>query len=296
MRELSLLHHVYRANAQLPAAVTIPPGDDMGAMRLTHPEVLVTVDQVADGVHFDLTRDPLHLIGRKAMTRNLSDVAAMAALPRGAVAAACLPRSMSQEQAEELFDTMRFYGLQFQCPLIGGDVSVWDGRLLLSVTVLAESAGVPPVLRRGAQVGDAIYVTGALGGSLASGRHLCFEPRLAPARWLATHHRPHCMIDLSDGLARDLGHLMTAADLSALVEESLLPMHRDVTWRGAVSDGEDYELCFTLDPTVQLPASVEGVALTRVGAVTARGEWRVSLRTTAGGVENLDGLGWEHAA
>ncbi len=154
----------------------------------------------------------------------------MAALPVGAVAAACLPRDFSAARANELFDHMRRVAESYHCPLIGGDISVWDHPLLLSVTVLAEPAGIEPVLRRGAAAGDMVCVSGSLGGSLIAheGRmhHLDFEPRIGLARQLAGSPatRPNCMIDLSDGLARDLGHLCDAAGLSAELWADKLPI------------------------------------------------------------------------
>jgi len=318
MREFDLLHHIYAKNRSLPARVTIPPGDDMGAVRLTGAsgvsggEVLVTVDQVADGVHFDLRTTPLEKIARKAVTRNLSDVAAMAAVPLGAVVAACLPRGFSEADAELLADLMREIAGGYDCPLFGGDVSVWDHPMILSVTVLAEARGIAPVLRRGAKVGDAVCVTGALGGSIESvngyTHHLDFEPRLALARRLAGSlaTRPNCMIDLSDGLARDLGHLCDAAGLSAVLDAAALPLsdgclqasRRDgrLAWQHAVGDGEDYELCFTLDAdrAAKMPREIEGVPVTIVGRMIERGGVAVSLTQPDGKSMDLSGLGWEH--
>ena len=233
MREFELLQHVFAANAELPARVVIPPGDDMGAIRLGGATLLVTVDQIADGVHVEVASTSLEKIGRKAITRNLSDVAAMAARPVAAVAAASLPRDFGERNATALFDAMRITAANFDCPLVGGDVSIWDHPLLLSVTIFAEPfADVAPVLRTGARPGDSIYVSGQLGGSLltladdsdhpAMGErngyagythHLDFTPRLELARTLASDPqlRPHCMIDLSDGLMSDLRHLCNAA-------------------------------------------------------------------------------------
>ncbi len=278
MRENDLLQHVYAANAELPRSVVIPPGDDMGGFTLpgTDRTVLVTVDQVADGVHVDVATTPLSKIGRKAITRNLSDVAAMAAVPLGAVAAVSLPRSFAPADATTLFDAMRSTAAAFDCPLMGGDISIWDGRLLISVTLFAHPAGIDPVLRTGSRPGDAIYVTGHLGYSLA-GHHLDFTPRLALARRLAGDPatRPRAMIDLSDGIAQDLPRLVDHAEIDA----HLLPI-RDVAttddrppWHHALGDGEDYELLFTAPPPpgISMPHMIDGVPITRIGTVTARG-------------------------
>jgi thiamine-monophosphate kinase len=301
MREFDLLDHVFSHNAALPDHVTIPPGDDMGAVRIGDQTVLVTVDQVADGVHVDVANTPLALVGRKAITRNLSDVAAMAARPVGAVVAAALPRDFGEARAHALFDAMRATGVAYNCPLVGGDISMWDQPLLLSVTIFAEPDGIEPVTRRGARVGDAVFVTGALGGSLR-GHHLDFEPRIAMARELAAHRdmRPHCMIDLSDGLGRDLGHLCHG--VAAVIDADALPISDAVDtpdrWRQALGDGEDYELCFTIDPqrASRLPSRLHDAAITRVGSiVAARPDGpRVVVRLPDGREVDVADIGWEH--
>jgi len=332
MRERELLEHIFTFNRGLPDRVSIPPGDDMGAVRIGDAEVLITVDQVAEGVHFRLADTPLELIGRKAITRNLSDVAAMAAKPVGAVVAGCLPRDFGAERANALFDAMRRAAERYGCPLIGGDISMWDQPLVLSVTVLAEPAGVAPVLRRGARVGDVVCVTGSLGGSLetvqtgaagdtgaggdtgAAGshaHHLAFTPRIAEARLLAQTCRPNCMIDLSDGLGRDLGHLCRAADApvgAKLIADQLpiSPGGRQAAqrtgkpaWQHAVGDGEDYELCFTVSPAAadrDLPADLAGVPVTRIGRIVERGEDEplLTIALPDGVEEVIEDQGWEH--
>jgi thiamine-monophosphate kinase len=312
MREWDLLRHVFRASAALAEnpAVTIPPGDDMGAIRIGGVEVLITVDQLADGVHVDLTTTPIAKVGRKAITRNLSDVAAMAASPVAAVVAASLPKAMGERRATSLFDAMRQAAAAFDCPLIGGDVSMWDSPLLLSVTVLAEPAGVAPVLRRGAKAGDAIYVTGRLGGSIEEidgcTHHLDFEPRVALARRLAGDPatRPHAMIDLSDGLASDLRHICDASDVRAVVELAKLPVSPAAeraaarsgreAWMHAVLDGEDYELLFAA-PHDAIPREIDGVAVTPIGRFERTDRPGVVFATPDGGELELRG-GWEHHA
>ena len=313
MRERELLEHIYRSNAQLESHVTIPPGDDMGAITIGGTQVLVTVDQVADGVHVDVSQTPLKKVGRKAITRNLSDVAAMAALPVGAVVAASLPKDFGQDRAILLFDAMRRTAAEFGCPLLGGDISMWDQSLLLTVTMLAEPADVDPVLRCGAEVGDAVYVTGRLGGGLETvaglAHHLEFEPRIGLARRLASTAatRPHCMIDLSDGLAKDLGHLCEASGVSATIDAGRLPISTAAqraaerrggpAWQHAVGDGEDYELLFTVppEPVCPIPSVLDGVPITSIGTIARAGPGpRVGLRLADGDCVNLDSFGWEH--
>ncbi len=312
---MPLLRRIYRTNDDLPASVLIPPGDDMGAIAWDDPHLLVTVDQLVEAVHFDRAGAGLQRIGRKAMTRNLSDVAAMAAWPVGAVAAACLPRGMPEPEANEVFEAMRTTGQSFDCPLIGGDVSIWDGPIVLSVTVFAAGRGIEPVRRVGAKLGDAVFVSGELGGSLetvnGTTHHLDFVPRIELARELAAspQTRPHCMIDLSDGLGRDLGHLCEAAGLAAQVELTRLPTgaaaqaaaNRDgrPTWRHALADGEDYELCFTIDAAraERMPHELAGVRLTRIGTIVDRTGSTVVTGIDDGGRRlELGDLGWEHGA
>lgn len=297
MREAALLQHVYDQSAGLPDDVVIPPGDDMGAVTLGGTTLLVTTDQVADGVHVDLADTPLGLAGRKCVTRSLSDVAAMAAKPVGAVVAVCLPKGFGEDRAAALFDAMRDTAEHYGCPLVGGDIAMWDSPMIATLTVFAEPAGVEPVLRGGAQPGDAVYVTGCLGGSLASGHHLVFEPRLTLARALAADpdSRPTAMMDLSDGVGMDLPRMVEHAEIDA----ALLPIRPETpdtpeepAWRHALGDGEDYELLFTASPDADVPAELLGVTVTRIGEVRDAGG--VVVQLPDGSTQPVAGLGWEH--
>lgn len=305
MRESSLLQHIYGHNIDLPSHVTIPPGDDMGALRVANTQVLVTVDQIVDGVHVRLDRTPLDRIAHKAIVRNLSDVAAMAALPIGAVVAACLPRDFGEQRSNELFDDIRAVADRYNCPLIGGDISMWDAPMVLSVTVLAKPAGVPPVLRGGAKVGDGVYVTGRLGGAWdeqGGGPHLTAEPRIAVARALATTPTVglHSMIDLSDGLASDLKHICAASSVAGEVQVDAIPCRDTIrndgraAWQHAMSDGEDYELCFTADGKV--PQNMEGVPITRIGTIIEGEPGGITLILEDGSRQPLSEAGWEHGS
>ena len=317
MRESELLQHIFDSSGGLPEQVVIGPGDDMGAVSVGGQLLLVTTDQVVGGVHFDGQTASLERIARKSVTRNLSDVAAMAALPVAAVAAVCLPRTFGADRANELFDAMRAVAEAYRCPLIGGDISFHDEPLVITLTVLAEPAGIEPVRRNGAKAGDAICVSGQLGGAWdeqgGGAVHLDFEPRINLARKLASIEglTLHSMIDLSDGLATDLGHICRASQVAAEIEVAKLPIrpHAEAAAKRdgrpahvhALTDGEDYELCFTIDAdeaTKHLPADIDGVPLTVVGRVTEQNALQplVHLRHSDGRIEPLDLAGWEHTA
>ena len=114
----------------------------------------------------------------------------------------------------------------FDCPIVGGDTGSWPGKLALSVTILGRSAGVNPIRRGGARAGDGVYVTGPLGGSIL-GRHMTFEPRVALARELAGAGGVTAMLDLSDGLSRDLRHVCRESGVGAVIDRDAVPVHPD---------------------------------------------------------------------
>ncbi len=161
-----------RGNQGKSPLVSIGIGDDLAALNWPADDLLlVGVDQVIDGVHFDSSVHSPRQIGRKAMNRNLSDCAAMGCLPAAAVVAVALPKSRPMDDAKELYHGLREAADVFDCLIVGGDTSTWDGKLVVSVTILGRSAGIRPVTRGGAMPGNGIYVTGPLGGSIL-GRHL----------------------------------------------------------------------------------------------------------------------------
>lgn len=302
MRESNLLQHIYRANASLDAAgILIPPGDDMAALRTrSGATILVAVDQVVDGLHVNVGSMPLELIGRKAVCRSVSDIAAMAARPIASLAAGTLPPDWEESRANTLFDAMRTAAAEQHCPLIGGDIAIHrsaDHPLTLSVTVLAVPGDTPPVRRDGARIGDGVYVTGALGGSFGDdglGRHLTFEPRVEVALQLAATlgANLHAMIDISDGLGRDAGRIAAASDVRIALRARDLPCNPGVDWRAAASDGEDYELCFTA--AGEVPDSIAGVPITKVGEVVAPSGGEPVVVHIDGEVLAGGELGWDH--
>ncbi|HEY2154860.1 MAG TPA: thiamine-phosphate kinase, partial [Isosphaeraceae bacterium] len=208
--------------------VALGIGDDCAALRFRPgAEVLVTTDMLMEGRHFLLDGPPLPSIGRKCLGVNLSDIAAMAGRPVAAVVAVALPRGRAVEIGLGLHAGIEAMAREFDVALVGGDTNAWDGPLVVSVTVLGEATGRGPVPRSGARVGDIVFVTGPLGGSLM-GRHLDPRPRVREALSLHQSADLHAMIDLSDGLASDLGHILEeSGGLGAMLDAAAVPIHPD---------------------------------------------------------------------
>ena len=270
-REDDLLAYIREQSRAMGPRVRTGPGDDLAVLDFHGHGLLVGVDQVVEGVHFTKDTAP-ELVGRKAVARNISDVAGMAARPIAVVASCVLPPDVSPDWARRLVDAVRRSALQFNAPLVGGDTALHRGAgpLTVSVTVLAEplSPTLQPVLRSGGHVRDRLFVTGSLGGSLrpdGTGRHLDFEPRLDEAEALrATLGGDlHAMMDLSDGLARDAARLAHASGLQAVIDAGALPCSPGCGWRAAMCDGEDYELLMAVGGTRAVPAVV-GRGRTRI--------------------------------
>ncbi len=281
-------------------------GDDCAILDVgADANLLVTTDMLMDGRHFRLERDGPEAVGYKAMGVNLSDIAAMAGIPLAAVIAVALPRGAAVEVAQGLHAGLSASAERFGVNIVGGDTNAWDGPLVIAVTLLGQ-AGARGAVRRGtARPGDAILVTGPLGGSLFAGRHLRPEPRVAEA--LALHEAAliHAMIDLSDGLSSDLGHILEeSGGLGATLAASAIPIHDDAlkmsladgipALEHAINDGEDFELCLTLAPEDAdrlLAAPPFPARLHRVGEVI--GTRGLSLRT-AEGTRPIPPRGFDH--
>ncbi len=245
MRENDFIH---RLRQQLTDPTdTIGIGDDCCIWQ-AHGEQCLSVDSVVEGVHF-APETPPELVGRKAAAAALSDIAAMGALTTGAAVALHAP---ARWNAAAVMAGLIKELDRHQVPLLGGDTCSAD-QLVVSVTVWGQPATGGRLLRRsGAAAGDLLLVTGALGGSLASGRHLRPEPRLREGAWLACRSFVHAMMDLSDGLASDLSRLCQASGCGAVLLADRVPIHDDVpifadTLKATCCDGEDFELLLAIE-------------------------------------------------
>jgi len=238
-------------------SVVVGAGDDCAVLDLGTPDnlVLFKTDAVVEGIHF--TREtPPEKIGRKALARCLSDIAAMAGTPTAALVTIGLP-SIDAPFVEKIYAGMNALAKQHGVAIAGGETTTNPERVFISIALIGTVPRNKTILRSGAKTGDAIFVTGELGGSLA-GRHLEFEPRLAEARWLAENVSIHAMIDLSDGLAGDLRHILNASQVGAELLKSAVPISRAAklaakagdaakpAFAAALTNGEDFELLFTV--------------------------------------------------
>lgn len=280
---------IARLTKSLPANETVVAGagDDCAVLDLGVAEklILFKTDAVVEGFHF--TREtPPEKIGRKALARCLSDIAAMAGSPTAALVTLALPKDFDTEFVAKIYEGLNTLAREHGVAIIGGETTTNPERILISIALLGTVPRGKQILRSGAKAGDAIFVTGELGGSLA-GKHLDFEPRLAEARWLAEHFHLHALMDLSDGLAGDLRHIANASKVGAEILKSALPISRAARLAAkehslarpaalaALTDGEDFELLFTLaskDAVKLLDAWKERflkVKLTCIGKIVA---------------------------
>lgn len=332
MGELGLIEQIRRNFTASSKAITLGIGDDCAILRQpAGSEVLVTTDLTLEGRHFRRDLHPPESVGHRCLARGLSDLAAMGATPLAAFLSLALPGPMLTESAgrtwiERFFTGFHTLAEMHRVTLAGGDTSEAPGGkngLILADIVLIGSAPKGEALRRaGGMPGDALYVTGQLGGAAAElasmlrrhkrilnvatteGHPQMFpEPRLDVGEALLRRKLATACIDLSDGLSTDLAHLCRASGLSAEIEQAALPIHplarklgAEAALQAALNGGEDYELLFAAPASILMPTSLAGVPVTRIGSLKKRRSGRpmMTMLTPDGGLEELKQGGWEH--
>ena len=229
-------------------AVVLGAGDDCALVESGKRGVLdvLKTDCLVEGIHFAKNARP-ELVGWKAMARPLSDFAAMSAVPRFALVTLIVPSQREVGWVQRLYRGLENAARAFAVSVVGGETSNIKGPAVISVSVIGSVEKTRWIGRNGGKPGDELFVTGRLGGSLRS-HHLDFVPRIAESRWLTKNFRVHAMMDLSDGLGTDLPRLARASGVSFEIDESALPLNRGCTITQAISDGEDYELLFSISP------------------------------------------------
>ncbi|MCX5715844.1 MAG: thiamine-phosphate kinase [Candidatus Omnitrophica bacterium] len=220
-------------------------GDDCAVLKWTREKhLLATVDMLIEDEHFKRAVAP-SAIGWKALCCGISDIAAMGGVPKWALISAGLPKDLSVAYVDKIYAGLAKAAKRFGVSIVGGDTNA-SRKMILDVTVFGEVKKENLVLRSGAKPGDLIFVTGSLGGSVY-GKHLNFTPRLKEAQVLVKNFKVNSMIDISDGLSSDLGHILEQSKAGAIVYEYLIPKSKRArTIENALSDGEDFELLFTM--------------------------------------------------
>jgi thiamine-monophosphate kinase len=306
-------------------------GDDAAVLAVRRGEALVvTTDFSLEDVHFRRGWHAPEAVGHKCLARGLSDIAAMGARPVAAFVSLAVPREFTRGRrswVDRFYDGLLALGEQWSVPLAGGDLAQSPGgaqaRAAADIVVIGAVERGRAFLRSGAKAGDAIYVTGTLGGAAAELRalmrtnkrtqaqprarfrgvteataehpHFFPEPRIDVGRALVRRRLATAAIDISDGLSVDLEHLCEESGLRAEVDAALLPLGRDATLNDALHGGDDYELLFTASAGAHVPRMIVGVPVQRIGRMLRRksGAPRMTLLTD-GRRRNLKPEGWQH--
>lgn len=273
------------------ADVVTGPGDDCAVVDIGHADryQLLKTDCLVEGVHY-LADAEAEKVGWKAIARVVSDFAAMGGTPSQLLVTLVMPGGQSVDYLEQLYRGMQQCAAQFGAVISGGETSSvpTGSAAVISVAGTGWVRKDQLVLRSGGQVGDLVMVTGLLGGSIR-GKHLSFTPRVTEAAWLAEHFPLHAMMDLSDGVAKDLPRLATMSGCGFIIREDQVPCSENVNVAAALGDGEDYELLFTIAPDhlerlqSEWGRQFPDLALSVLGELTVA---EVGIQSEAGG--------WEH--
>ena len=281
-------------------------GDDCAVLRPPRGhELLITTDFSLEDVHFRRDWHPAECVGHRCLARGLSDIAAMGGEPLAAFLSLALPAGLEQRWVNGFLRGLMKLAKRFNVPLAGGDIAQSPAGVLADIIVVGSVPRGKALLRSGARPGDALYVTGALGGSAAAiqqmraGKklrpaqnhaHFFPEPRIAVGRLLRERRVATAAIDLSDGLSTDLSHICEESGVGAVVYAESVPVAKGATLDLALHGGEDYELLFTA--RTRVAKEIAGVPVTRIGEII-RGN-RVFICDRNGRRKPLPPRGWEH--
>ncbi|MBI5804897.1 thiamine-phosphate kinase [candidate division TA06 bacterium] len=330
--EFGLIERIKKTTGKISknSRVLLGIGDDAALFKLTPGKICAaTTDTMVEGIHFDLRYASFFDLGYKAMASNLSDISAMGGNPSLALVTLTLPSKTSVKQIDQLYAGMQALAKKHGVVVAGGDI-VKSRELSVTLTLLGECDPKNTGLRSGARSGDAVLVTGDLGGSqagfellnakcriqpfdVAQGKnlklvrkHLRPEPRVAEAKLLVSRFKLHGMIDISDGLASELHHLSKASKTGIIMDQGALPVAEQAIIIGkmlgrdplryCLYGGEEYELLFTLPPREAIKAKAQiqklGTACTIIGRVVKGGQ--VSIIAQNGKREKLTNQGYTH--
>jgi thiamine-monophosphate kinase len=310
--EFGLIRKIQKLSARRSPLAVIGIGDDAAALRISPASLLLaTTDMLVEGIHFNLSTTDLYSLGWKSAAVNLSDIAAMGGVPRFCLTSLSIPSSVPVELILDFYRGFNSLARTHSAALVGGDTCASSDGLIISVTVLGETNKKRLITRSGAKPGDRIFVTGTLGDSAAGmellqagsrrqksevrsqtvaasfssreekmliQRHLRPEPRIEWGKRIASARCASAMIDISDGLSSDLGHICEQSKTGAIVHSGKVPLSaalrkakerlRHSPLQYALSGGEDYELLFTVPPSGMKRFAELKIPATEIGTIT----------------------------
>jgi thiamine-monophosphate kinase len=303
-----------RARAARRRGVLTGIGDDCAILQIAADhQMLVTTDFSLEGIHFRREWHPPESVGHRCLTRGLSDIAAMGGMPIAAFLSLALPQDLPQNWVDRFVKGLLQLANEFNVSLSGGDTAQSPNGILADIVVIGSVPKGKGIRRSGARPGDRVYVTGALGGASAalkllfSGkklpptdfpRHFHPIPRIEVGRFLLEKGLASAMIDLSDGLSTDLGHICEESGVGAEIHVPAIPRAsigkpaREVELQFALNGGDDYELLFTAHPSKRLHSRITGLPITQIGHITRNKQ--VVLVNQDGVKSELRAKGWEH--
>jgi len=272
--EIGLIERISKG-VSLDRSVIKGIGDDTAVITWDSDKyMLYTCDILVEDTHFTTRSATPFQIGWKAMARNISDIAAMGGLPRHAVISLALDPGKPVSFVDKIYEGIKSAANIFKVNIVGGDMAR-SKKTVIDISLVGEVEKKNLVTRAGARSGDLIFVTGSVGGSI-KGKHLTFIPRVRQARMLVENFAVSSMIDVTDSLILDLQRILTASRVGARIEEALIPVSKAVrSFEKAVTDGEDFELLFTMSPRqakrfLKTGLSRMDIPVTLIGEVTEK--------------------------
>jgi thiamine-monophosphate kinase len=314
VKERSLIQQIRRmAASSVNRRVKMGIGDDCAVLRLKPGfELLVTTDLCLEDVHFRHAWHPAAAVGHRCLTRGLSDIAAMGGEPLACFLSLGFPAHLPQAWPNGFLRGLLSLAKRFNVQLAGGDVSSAP-QITADIVVIGQVPFGTAILRAGANPGDRIYVTGALGGSAATLRqlyagkkikptksspHFYPTPRLEVGNFLRKNLLATAMIDLSDGLSVDLTHICGESGVASILISKKVPIAKNASLDQALHGGEDYELLFTAPKRAKIPPRIAGIAVTEIGEIRNSGDYSSAIQILGdnGKVSPLPQRGWQHFA
>ena len=321
--EFGLIHRIRKwINSSDPALIQ-GIGDDVAVIEMGTKVLLVTTDILIEGIHFDLSWMDPYPLGRKSLAVNLSDIASMGGIPKYFLVSIGLPKNLPISFISSFYRGLKQEAKRFRVELIGGDTSL-SQKMIINICLLGEGGKRKLLFRKGAKVGDDLFVSGRLGDAALGlkilqektkikgseglvKKHLSPCPRVELGQAIAKYHLATAMIDVSDGLLIDTSHLLEESGVGARIREDQIPLSRlyrkwvrsfsKDPFRFALSGGEDYELLFTAPSTMRekissLSRSLK-IPITRIGKILAKEEGLHMIRED-GEDYSPSRLGFEH--